>query len=204
MRRIESGCSVGLVGTNSGAKSASKSYTHTDSIPRVWQNSKRKYGALSSHRNGEGGCESNWVGKVSSGGDRWGPPTWSPSLVQPLGLPTWSTHLVPYLVQSLGLPTWSTHLVRPLGPPTGSAYLVHPLGLPTWSTHLIPYLAIRRVKRGRISYFENSFCRSRGVGTTRKVEFTPLRSFSTFFGSGGVEGVWVLGGAGSGGDGWRL
>ena len=30
-------------------------------------------------------------------------------------------------------------------------------------------------QRGRISYFENSFCRSRGVGTTRKVEFTPLR-----------------------------
>ena len=30
-------------------------------------------------------------------------------------------------------------------------------------------------QRGRIFYFENSFCRSRGVGSTRKVEFTPLQ-----------------------------
>ena len=68
---------------------------------------------------------------------RLGPPIWSPYLVQSLGLPTWSTHLVPLL----GPATWSANLVYPLGPLLGpvtwSANLVHPLGPPTWSAHWV-------------------------------------------------------------------
>ena len=41
-------------------------------------------------------------------------------------------------------------------------------------TTLLATWAAQGGQRGRISYFENSFCRSRGVGTTRKVDFTPL------------------------------
>ena len=85
-----------------------------------------------------------------------------------------------------------------------SQVLKNNLAIPSVIRHFWPLGPPRGVKEVEYLTLKILFVVRGGSGRQGKWNLHLSRSFSTFFGSGGVEGVWVLGGAGSGGDGWRL